>query len=445
MANKTKIVIAGAGFAGSILARQLLKYTDADVSVFDKCKDIEESMTGTGLNVNPNAMTSLKSLDPELEGQLRAVGLPRQSMKAETMSGRIIYHEDIYNEQGQGLALNSGLRVRWADAYSTVRQGLPIQYNHEVVGYAVDNSKESGPITVRLLNKVTSKQTTVEGVDFLVGADGRYSKIREQISEANTTYIGVSNFRLLVPDTSGNLFEDMELIYNEECDKEKISGLNLSAEFNAAASSIPRIGIMKMPKVKDRPQMIYIFGNFGVEGNIPAEAKTAEGLSLLYTPKNGKISSKGAFILRTLQDNAANLHWARMQHTPPLFGDQSGKVLLLGDAAHAVVPTLGQGATLAIEDACVAAGSLIKALQNGGLGRDTISEIEEKRRDRRVMVSNVSIDASEHLMPQERSACEILKQEKTAWEQEEPGFREKMRSVWQDAPILNPPSTRREP
>ena len=52
------------------------------------------------------------------------------------------------------------------------------------------------------------------------------------------------------------------------------------------------------------------------------------------------------------------MHWARMQEHDVLYADPVSNVLYLGDAAHGMVPTLGQGATQAIEDACVAADQL---------------------------------------------------------------------------------------
>ena len=45
----------------------------------------------------------------------------------------------------------------------------------------------------------------------------------------------------------------------------------------------------------------------------------------------------------------------------PLPRWTSGRVTLLGDAAHPMMPTLAQGAAMAIEDAAVLAGALAAA------------------------------------------------------------------------------------
>jgi salicylate hydroxylase len=52
--------------------------------------------------------------------------------------------------------------------------------------------------------------------------------------------------------------------------------------------------------------------------------------------------------------------WALYDRDPP--GRLSkGRVALLGDSAHAMLPYLGQGAAMAIEDGCVLAGQLAQA------------------------------------------------------------------------------------
>ena len=52
------------------------------------------------------------------------------------------------------------------------------------------------------------------------------------------------------------------------------------------------------------------------------------------------------------------IHWARMQDAPALRHAAGGRALFLGDAAQAMIPTLGQGATMAMEDGVLAAAVL---------------------------------------------------------------------------------------
>lgn len=119
-----------------------------------------------------------------------------------------------------------------------------------------------------------------------------------------------------------------------------------------------------------------------------------------------------------------------------MFGSFCDNVLLLGDAAHSIVPTIGQGATLAIEDACVASEILINDIQSKTLGRNTIEHFEEERRKRRAFVSDVSLEESFHLMNQPEKNEIRLQKQKNLWRSERAGFRQKLRKVWRGGPVI---------
>jgi len=52
--------------------------------------------------------------------------------------------------------------------------------------------------------------------------------------------------------------------------------------------------------------------------------------------------------------------------------DEAGKVLLLGDAGHTFCPSLGLGASVAIEDAC-AAGLILREGAKQGMGVEAMA------------------------------------------------------------------------
>ena len=81
------------------------------------------------------------------------------------------------------------------------------------------------------------------------------------------------------------------------------------------------------------------------------------------------------FLIETICANVPTIHWARLQESPPLFRDAKGHVLFLGDASHGMVPTPGQGATQAVEDAGVAADLLLKRVTTGGARSLAVPEV----------------------------------------------------------------------
>jgi 2-polyprenyl-6-methoxyphenol hydroxylase-like FAD-dependent oxidoreductase len=57
---------------------------------------------------------------------------------------------------------------------------------------------------------------------------------------------------------------------------------------------------------------------------------------------------------------ASEVIWTDIFDVPPQHAYTHGRVVLLGDAAHAVTPDLGQGACQALEDAAVLPGLLAR-------------------------------------------------------------------------------------
>jgi salicylate hydroxylase len=85
------------------------------------------------------------------------------------------------------------------------------------------------------------------------------------------------------------------------------------------------------------------------------------------------------------------VHWARLQVTPLRRGSADGRVLFLGDCAHAMVPTLGQGATQALEEGVLAA----EVLKRGG----GVAEIAALRDPRVSFIRAFSVAATDSMQP----------------------------------------------
>jgi salicylate hydroxylase len=91
-----------------------------------------------------------------------------------------------------------------------------------------------------------------------------------------------------------------------------------------------------------------------------------------------------AWLIASACAQAAQLHWSRAQEIDACYSAGDGRVVLVGDAAHAMAPTLGQGATQAIEDACVFV-NLFRAMHaRGGIARAQFARLFEAMRRPRV-------------------------------------------------------------
>jgi len=119
--------------------------------------------------------------------------------------------------------------------------------------------------------------------------------------------------------------------------------------------------------------------------------KTEEAQRALYTPAGGSPCPAVAWMLDQVAMYLSDIHWARSATAPLLRHDPSGRALFLGDAAQAMVPTLGQGATQAVECGVVAG----QVLRRGG----TVREIAAIRDPRVNFVRDFSLEASDTLVP----------------------------------------------
>jgi len=114
-----------------------------------------------------------------------------------------------------------------------------------------------------------------------------------------------------------------------------------------------------------------------------------------------------------------------------MYMDDKGHVLFLGDASHGMVPTLGQGATQAIEDACVAADLLLRQLADSGADGMVVPallrEFECLRAERVRFVMDFSREASDTL---EAGADPVA----GAREKLEAPFQRKLERLYRDVP-----------
>jgi salicylate hydroxylase len=114
--------------------------------------------------------------------------------------------------------------------------------------------------------------------------------------------------------------------------------------------------------------------------------------------------------------NAADLHWARMQEHDVLYADPDWNVLYLGDAAHNMVPTLGQGAAQAIEDATVAADIIAEEWESGQHApRRWLRRIARARAERMRFAMRLALETTETMREGADPAADALQKQKPAF------------------------------
>lgn len=312
-----RVVISGGGIAGLTTALCCLHFGH-EVIVLEKSPLLGE--IGAGIQVPPNAMKVFEKLGIEsafddfafepiaIEGRLGVSGMRLFSIPlAETAISR------------WG---SKYLHVHRADFISILEKALNeispdiIRLNQEVVGY----SQNKDAVSAKLLDG-----SEVIG-DVLIGADGIHSPIRtEMLGDEKAMFTGNVAWRAVVP---------MERLGKQLPAPTACAWMGRGAH---AVTYRLRCGkLANLVAVIERDDWV-------------SESWTEQG-----TIDEALADFKGwhPIILNVICNSDAIYRWALFDR-PPLRSWIDGRVAIMGDAAHPMLPFMAQGAAMAIEDAWV--------------------------------------------------------------------------------------------
>src|SRR5215475_8224849 len=204
-----RIVIVGAGVAGCVMARRLARLDGVEVTCLERVAPDDHSEAGTGLNIGPNAVKALKVIDPELADSITENSFIWRNWRISLTDGTVLFDLPL-----KEVADGPGWRIRWSELYRVLREAAAphVQYGCEITGIGRD---AADPRKTRVTWTKDGKVGQLDGIDLLIAADGRYSRIRRVLSgEPRVRLTGVAVFRVLVADTSNGLIDDYEQWFN---------------------------------------------------------------------------------------------------------------------------------------------------------------------------------------------------------------------------------------
>lgn len=336
-----KIIIIGGGIGGLCTAIAL-QQNGFDVTVYEKVKKLGE--VGAGLTLWSNAIRAL-----------RALGIADAVISA----GSVVNHSQIRAANGDMLydARMGEFEKQFGEPVVAIHRAAL----HEILIAALKPGTLKLGIGFTRFEQNAEKVTVYfdngdsDSADLLIGADGVHSAVRRQMfPDIKLRYSGYTAWRGVV-------------------ETENEAALGLTSESWGMGA---RFGIVRVDKSR-----IYWFATF----NQPAgekstgEQRKAKLLRLFknwHEPIRQLLDVTPAEVI--LQNDIHDI--------PPVASWTEGRVTLLGDAAHATTPNMGQGACMAIESAYVLSRSL-KVVSDH---RSALRRYENERHERTAWITNTS-------------------------------------------------------
>jgi salicylate hydroxylase len=312
MPDSLRIAIVGGGIGG-LTAALALRARGIDASVFEQAEVVRE--IGAGVSIHPNAARLLKRIG--LDDQLRKIGSPINGITLRSSQGDAITTPagpatPAFSREG-----GQGYNVHRADFLNLLFAPLP---NGTVkLGHRCVQLKEDGDgVQLSFANGASAE------ADIVIGADGIRSVVRREIGlESRPSSEGIMAYRGLIP--AGRLAWASDL-------KDPALWLGSGRSFLLYPVASGRLINM----VAFVPTDTESEESWSAPGDLEALAAEYAGWD---KPVQDTINSLDETFRWGIYDRAPLSHWS------------TGRITLMGDAAHPMVPHVGQGAGQSIEDA----------------------------------------------------------------------------------------------
>lgn len=303
-----KYTIIGAGIGGLTTALAF-ENKGIDYQVFERAPKLNE--VGAGIWLAPNALQVLDSLSIldkifNQGNQIKQITIAKKDLSPISDSNQQ-FVEDNFGY--------STVAIHRAELQQILFDKIPkhkIHLGKSFNSFIKLNSKEL---------EINFEEGSTVTTNFLIGADGIHSKVRKQLfPESTLRYSGQTCWR-------GVCEIDLDVTHQHQ-------------GFEIWGDEI-RFGISKVAKNK-----VYWFAVIKSKPNIKgSNVQTKENLLKLF-------SSFHPIVTKLISNTELNqIIKGDINDLKPLNKWYKGNVCLLGDAAHATTPNMGQGGAQAIEDA----------------------------------------------------------------------------------------------
>ena len=346
--DRFRAVIVGGGIGGLFAARALIAH-GVDVSLYEQAPALGE--VGAGVFLTPNSVRHLERVDlgPAVEKYGARVGPKSHYFRHD---GSPIAPVQVTDSSGW----NATFGMHRADLVAFLAAAMPaglVHCGHRAIGF-----EQTGDVA----RVQFAGGASAEG-DVVVGADGIHSALRPHVFPPSTpVFHGTISYRGLV---------SRERLPDWPTDRWQMwAG--------------PSKHFLVFP-VRHGQMINYV-------GFVPADEEMKESWSAAGDPEvlRGEFEGWDGRICSVLNQVDNTFRWA-LYDREPLPTWTKGRLTLLGDAAHPMLPHLGQGANQSIEDG-MALATILGRVDNAAVPTALLA-YERLRRER---VAQIQLGARKH-------------------------------------------------
>ena len=340
-----QVIIAGGGIAG-LAAALSLQQQGIKVRLFEQSRQFGE--VGAGISLSQPASRGLFSLGLQ-DAIVKAADIPERAGEVDFATGVRAEGPDLMQASRDAGEIPYYYQIHRADLHQILvdavmaRDPETIALNKRIVDVSQDATSATA----------TFHDGTSATGDVLLGADGINSRVRACLfGDENPRFTGQVAYRFLVP----------------VADVREFLGHGASVKYSG-------IGKMVLRYIVRHGTLVN-----GV-GFVPTESWTGEGWSTpapreeLLEKFAGANADLTGLLERAPLDGTRK--WALFDRDP-LDQWVDGRIALMGDGAHPMLPFLGLGAAMGIEDAVV----IGRALTSGLPAMEALKVFEATRKDR---------------------------------------------------------------
>jgi len=320
-AGRTSIAIVGGGIGGLAAAASLLR-AGFDVQVYEQARALGE--VGAGINIGPNASRILHRMG--IAEALKRTGIkPMTFDQRRWDDGRVLLRAPL----GEDVETTFGApyyTLHRGDLHRAIASAVPAERVH--LGHRFTGMVDHGDRV-----EAHFENGACISVNALIGADGIHSVVRHALfGPEQPRFTGCVAYRGLVP-------------------AHRLRHLNLEL----------RNQIWMGP---DR-HFVHYFVSAGKLVNFVAVTEEDSWHRESWVDRGEVADALAAFagwhdqVLSIIGAADETYKWALFDRSP-LPRWSAGRVTLLGDSCHPMLPFMGQGAAQAIEDGATLAGCLVK-------------------------------------------------------------------------------------